>query len=344
MAYFRQLEPHLSTMLEMFSREDRWLILINADPDALACALALRRLMIHRVKDVGIAHVNEVSRPDNLAMIRYLRIPTQRLTPNVAVQYDRFALVDSQPHHHPAFEKISFSMVLDHHPTSESNPTIADYKDIKPQYGSCATLLTEYLYNLKIRPGKLLATALLFGIKSDTMSFERQFCDVDVRAFRYLTKFSNHFLLRKIVRSEFRLDWLGYFSQAFRKIRLSGNGLYVFMTQVENPDILVILADFFMRVHEISWTAVASVHDETLVIIFRGDGVSRDVGALASSLFGEIGSAGGHKAMARAEIPVEKLSGKDPEEFVWKKLAKPRRPSQAKKESVEKKGSPAPER
>lgn len=325
MAYFRKLDAQLDLLSELFSRGERWLIMINADPDALASALALKRIMSHRVSEVGIAHVNEVRRPDNLAMIQYLRIPTVRLTPNVAAQYDRFAVVDSQPHHHPFFKDYHFSLVLDHHPLVKEEPVLADFKEIKPEYGSNSTLLTEYLYNLNIRPGKLLATALLYGIKNDTQSFEREFCDVDVRAFRYLSKFSNMMLLRKIVRSEFRLEWLSYFSKAFQCIRFLKHGFYIFMDEVENPDILVVLADFFMRVHEITWTGVAGIYQDKVVLILRGDGYSRgmsNVGKLAAELFNDVGSGGGHTALARAEIPLENLGDTPPDTFVWKRLSR----------------------
>ena len=106
MAYFRKLDQKIAKLQELLNKNERWLILINADPDALASALALKRILAGKVEQVGIAHVNDVSRPDNLAMIRLLRIPTKRLTPPLAAQYDRFALVDSQPHHHPDFANI----------------------------------------------------------------------------------------------------------------------------------------------------------------------------------------------------------------------------------------------
>lgn len=325
MAYFRKLDPQhpLPRLLEILSREDRWCILINADPDALASALALRRILIHRVHEVGIAHVNSVTRIDNLNMMRLLRIPSIRFTPNVRAQYDHFALVDSQPHHHPAFEELSFSVVIDHHPLSKERPVCAPFKEIKPEYGAVSTLFTEYLYNMKIRPGKLLATALLYGIKTDTHSFERNAGDVDMRAFRYLSKFADHMLLRKIMRSEFSMSWLQYFSQAMHRIKQLHKGFYIYMGEVTNPDALVILADFFMRVQEISWTCVAGVAGETVMAVFRADGLPRgvqDVGALASTLFGDLGSAGGHSTMARAEIPLAKLKGQDPDEFLWKRF------------------------
>jgi len=332
MSYFRKLEPGLSNLLELFSRDERWLITINADPDAMASAMALKRMMTHRVAAVDIANVNEVTRPDNLAMIRYLRIPMVKLTPTVVAQYDRFAIVDSQPHHHPSFMELNYSLVFDHHPLVAEYPVVSDYKDIKVQYGSNSTLMTEYLYNMGIRPGKLLATALLYGIRTDTASFEREFHDVDVRAFRYLTKYADRNLLSRITRSEFHLDWLKYFSRAFHSLHTVGGGKYVFVGEVENPDVLVVIADFFMRVHEIRWVSVAGVYHDTAVIIFRGDGVTRDLGSMAHCQFGDLGSGGGHKAMARAEVPLRALEGKDVEMFVLKRLV-----------SKKKKPRPAPE-
>ena len=81
MAYFRKLDAKLQKLQELLNKNERWLILINADPDALASALALKRILAGKVEQVGIAHVNEISRPDNLAMIRLLRIPTKKLKP-----------------------------------------------------------------------------------------------------------------------------------------------------------------------------------------------------------------------------------------------------------------------
>lgn len=303
-------------------KNQRWLIVFVGDPDALASGMALKRILARKVESVGLAMANEISRPDNLAMVRYLRIPVKKLTPPLAAQYDKFALVDSQPHHNPAFKDYKFSVVIDHHPLSNENPVKSEFQEIKPEYGANSTILTEYIYNLGLKPGKLLATALLYGIKTDTQSFERNFCDADVKAFRYLSKLANHLLLRKITRSEFRIDWLKYFSQAFRKMHVLGEGLTVYMGKTDSTDILVILADFFLRVHGISWTIISGIDDKNLVAVFRGDGLRRDMGKLASSLFSDVGSAGGHKSMARAEIPLSKLQDKQPQEFILERLNK----------------------
>jgi nanoRNase/pAp phosphatase (c-di-AMP/oligoRNAs hydrolase) len=320
MTYFRKLESKAAELLSLCKKNERWLILLNADPDAMASAMALKRILARRVQGVGLAMVNELSRPDNLAMVRYLQIPVQRLTPPLAAQFDRFALVDSQPHHHPEFAPFQFSIVIDHHPVKPEFPIQAEFVEVQPNYGSNSTLLTEFLYNLNLRPGKHLATALLYGIKTDTHSFEQHFHDADIKAFRYLSKYADHSILRKIVRSEFRVEWLKYFSQAFRKVRLWGDGLTVYMGEVDSTDILVILADFFLRIHDISWDIVTGISDNTLVAIFRGDGVKGDMGVLATRLFGSVGSAGGHKSMARAQIPLENLGQEHPQQFIWERL------------------------
>lgn len=319
MAYFRKISQ-LPQLLDLFAKEQRWCILINADPDALASALALKRIMAHRVEDAVIAKVNAVTRPDNLEMISSLRIPVRKLTPNLSAQYDRFALVDSQPHHHPEFASRDIAICIDHHPLSEEHPVRAAYTDIRTGYGAVATRMTEYLYNLKIRPGMLLATALLYAIKTDTQSFERPFADVDVRAFQYLSRHANQPLLRKIYRSEFRPEWLAHFPRALERMVIHGKNLYAYMGEMESADILVVLADFFLRIQGVGSVLVCGRVGDTVIAVFRGDGLRRDMGKAATRLFGDLGSAGGHKALARAEFPAAAAGDEDLESFLWSRL------------------------
>lgn len=325
MAYFRT-SAMLAKMLELFRREDKWLICINADPDAMGAAMALKRIMSRRVDDISIAKVNEVKRPDNLAYIRYTHIVMEDLTkenlPDIMSRFNRFAIIDSQPHHHILFDNIPFSIVIDHHPLPEV-PYEAPYKDIRPQYGATCTMMTEYLYNLKIRPGKLLATGMQFGIKTDTANFDRHSSDIDLRAYRYLSRFSDPLLLSRIGRSEYHLAWLEYFAKAITNLYGIRSGQLSYVGRIENPDILVVIADQLMRVYEITWTAVCGIYDDTIIVIFRGDGISRDLGKDAALLFGEYGSAGGHKTMARAEFPLSSIADKDPEIFLWQRFKKP---------------------
>ena len=321
MAFFRTL-PNLNKMLDLFSRDESWLICINADPDAMGSALALRRIMSRRVKDCRIARVNTISRPDNLAMVRYTRLDMERLTPELALRFQKFAMVDSQPDHHPGFADIHFSIVIDHHPLSESSKDAA-YRLVCPDYGATSTMLTEHLYNLHLRPGKLLATALLFGIKTDTNSFERHCSETDLRAYQYLARLADRSLMNRIIKSEFHASWLKLFAKACGNLYNLGSGQFSYVGEVESGDVLVNIADFFMRVYEIRWVAVGGVCDGKVTVVFRSDGIARDAGSIAKRLFGDYGSAGGHKTMARAEFPLSVCADRDPEIFLWQHFKQP---------------------
>lgn len=54
-------------------------------------------------------------------------------------------------------------------------------------------------------------------------------------------------------------------------------------------------------------TFITCLYKGNLIIIIRGNGIRKDAGRLAYQSFGTIGSAGGHKGMARAEIPFDHL-------------------------------------
>jgi nanoRNase/pAp phosphatase (c-di-AMP/oligoRNAs hydrolase) len=98
---------------------------------------------------------------------------------------------------------------------------------------------------------------------------------------------------------------LKYFEQAFGNYRQRGSRLYAFLGPVPTPDILVILADFLLRLEEISWTIVGGLFEDKLIVIFRNHGLRANAGRLAVKAFGKLGSAGGHAASARAEVPLE---------------------------------------
>ncbi|MDR2574688.1 MAG: DHH family phosphoesterase [Desulfovibrio sp.] len=305
-------------------KNDRWCVLVNADPDALASALALKRLLHNRTHSVEIARINEVTRPDNLAMIRDLRIPVKIWAPEKTEAFSHFAIVDSQPHHNAFFYGIPFSLIIDHHPLPpEEAPPLSEeaLRIIRPDFGATSTIMTQILNALRIRPTSRLATALLYGIRTDTGTFERGGSDRDLRAWQWLSRFADLNLLRRIIRSEYLREWLPGFSQAFRSLRdCRGGGVYVSLQHAKSADLLVAVADFFTRVQDLRWVAVSGVVDRTVVVVFRGDG-GRDIGRLADACFHDVGTAGGHRMMGRAEFPLSVIPDDvKPADFILQRL------------------------
>lgn len=309
----------LSRLYQLFYHEDRLLILINADPDSIASAMALKRLLWRRLSACVISYIQPITRPQNERLVELLGIkltPYQEVDPH---EFNRKALVDNQPGHHETFGAHQYDVIIDHHPRLPN--TAARFVDIRADYGATASIMTEYLRAARIKPSLKLATALYYAIKTDTSNFERPAIEADVRAFHYLFGFTRRALVRSLDYAEFNLSMLKYFQLAFSRYRIRQQRFFVFLGTVSTPDILVILADFFLRAHEISWTIVAGLYQEKLVIIFRNDGLRKNAGALAIKAFGKLGSAGGHASSARAEIPLEQLpelNSKDP----WPKWQK----------------------
>jgi nanoRNase/pAp phosphatase (c-di-AMP/oligoRNAs hydrolase) len=296
----------LRRLYAQFAKEDRLAILINADPDSIASAMALKRLLWRRVANTTIVHINKIKRPDNLAMIRLLRAGLQHVNETDLSSFSRFALIDSQPAHNPLFEDFSYDVIIDHHPQTEVK---SPFTDIRPDYGATASIMTEYLRAAKIKPSAQLATALFYAIKTDTGNFERSALIEDVRAFQYLFRHANIYLARKIEQSEITFDFLKTYLLAIEKMRHRKGRIYVHLGPVTSPDLCVLIADFFMKVHDVTWSIVSAIYKKDLIIILRNDGIRKNAGKTAVKAFDAIGAAGGHTSMARAEIPVDNLKG-----------------------------------
>ncbi len=301
----RTAKERLTEFLAVFDKEDEVLIILNADPDAIASALAVKKILRYHVKSVTIAYPNEIRRLSNLAMLDLLKIQTAKLRNIKVGDYSKKVILDSQPTHLPAFEGIEFDAVIDHHPASRGWE--APYVDIRKDYGATASMMVEYLRAASLKPSVALATALYYAIKVDTNNFEKKTVPADAISFRYLYNIANHNLMRKIELSELRRSELNYFKTAFASYKISKRRLYVHVGRVRSPDVLVIIADFFKRVHDIAWVLVSGVHGERLVVIIRCDGYKKNAGTLATRVFGKLGVAGGHRQAARAEVPFKKL-------------------------------------
>ena len=294
----------LRRFYDQFSINDHVLILINADPDAIACAMAVKRLLWRKVAGITISNINVIKRPGNLAMIRLLGVNLVHVDEIDENDFSRIVMVDSQPDHNESFARFRLDVIIDHHPDTGVK---ASFLDIRPKYGAAASIMTEYLRAEKIKPSAKLATGLFLGIKTDTNNFERQTQIEDVRAFQYLFKYANIHLARKIEQAELRLDFLKYFKTALQTRRMRKGKVFVHLGNVANPDVCVLIADFFMRVNSVTWSIISGIYEKKLIVIFRNDGIRRDAGTVAQKAFGFIGSAGGHKSMARAEMPVADL-------------------------------------
>jgi nanoRNase/pAp phosphatase (c-di-AMP/oligoRNAs hydrolase) len=286
-----------------FSDGERVLIMLHndPDPDAMASGLALRNVLRRTKATAIIGAMQGVTRPENLRMLNLLDIHVELVTPAALRDYDRIAMVDVQPHYFgDLIDRVD--LVIDHHP--EQPGYTAVFKDVRPDYGSTSTILTEHLRAVDVNISERTATAMLYAIKSDTLFFSRQTNRVDIEAFSYLYPLADAALIRKMEGAEITPDRLEYVMQAHRTGTLVDQVFCGYLGPLPREDFIPYVADFFLQLEGVKWTLVAGTVGESLILSVRNLGYTKNAGEFVRRFFADIGSAGGHRAMAKAVVPI----------------------------------------
>ncbi|PYM42770.1 MAG: phosphoesterase [Candidatus Rokuibacteriota bacterium] len=284
-----------------FASADRVLIMMqdDPDPDAIASALALRTLLGRTKAAAPIATFGTITRPENRAMTRILDIDVEEIKAHAIDEYDMVAMVDTQPSFfEEAFGEVD--LVIDHHP--EETPTRAHLRDIRPAWGATSTIMTEYLRAADVKITQRLATALLYGIKTDTLHLERGATRADLEAFAYLHPRANHSALRRIERPELPNEALDVLALGIARRQLTHGVVFSHLGPVAYPELVAQFAEFFLQIEGAEWSVVSGTVNGELHISVRNVGYVRAAGDVVRRAFGEVGRAGGHRAMAKAVI------------------------------------------
>jgi len=292
-----------------FADADRVLILLHndPDPDALASGLALRNLLRRTKTTAIIGAVQGVTRPENLRMANMLDIHVEPVTPASFGEFERIATVDVQPHYFGGMLQRA-DLVIDHHPEQPGYSAV--FKDIRADYGSTSTILTEHLRAVDVNISERTATAMLYAIKSDTLFFARHTNRVDLEAFTFLYPLADAALIRKMEGAEITMERLRYVNRASQDGVMKEQIFSAFIGEAPREDFIPYTADFFLQLEDVKWTIVAGVVGTSFIVSVRNLGYSRNAGEFVKRWFGDIGSAGGHRAMAKAVVPVAKFQEK----------------------------------
>ncbi|MBI4478276.1 MAG: DHH family phosphoesterase [Acidobacteria bacterium] len=286
-----------------FSDADRILILLHndPDPDAMASGLALRNLLRRTKTTAILGALQGVTRPENLRMANMLDIQVETIRPDTLADFERVAMVDVQPHYFGGLiDRVD--LVIDHHPPQPGYSAI--FKDVRPDYGSTSTILTEHLRAVDANISERTATAMLYAIKSDTLFFNRQANRVDLEAFSFLYPLADATMIRKMEGAEITMERLEYVIRAQQGGRLAEQVFCAFVGLTPREDFIPYVADFYLQLEDVKWTIVAGIVNDMLIMSVRNLGYTRNAGEFVRKFFSEIGSAGGHRAMAKAAMPL----------------------------------------
>ena len=284
----------------------------NPDPDALAAAAALREIakQIHGTA-CSVAHSGAVGRAENQALLDYLRLNTRELESIDFERFDRIGMVDAQPGAgNVKFDpSVRLDLVIDHHPIRRETRS-ARFTDVRSRYGATCSMLYEYLNAAQIEIPTRLATAMIYGIRSDTQDLGRESTKADVAAYLSLYPLANARVLGRIVSAPLSRSYFSKLRVALDKAMVYGDRIVSDLGELDSPEMVAEAADLLLRAEDVRWTMCLGVIDDWIHLSLRTSDRDGNVGKIARNLGGRRGFGGGHQALAAAQIPIPGSNGK----------------------------------
>jgi nanoRNase/pAp phosphatase (c-di-AMP/oligoRNAs hydrolase) len=308
----------LESLFETLKADANLLILPHndPDPDAIASVLALRYLVTERLgMATTLAYKGIIGRAENKALVRYLGNPLRRVTSQELRQQPAIALVDTQPGagNNALPRHVIPRVVIDHHPRREETD-VAAYADVRTDLGATSTLLTEYLQAAHLEPSRALATALFYGIKTDTMGLGRGASPADAAAYFYLQPRIDAEALVDIERAQVPAAYFKSLTATLQAAVIYSGVVSSYVGALRYPDLAAEMADLLMRLEGTQWVICMGVYQDQLILAVRTRSRRGGAGQLVRAMVGDRGTAGGHGVMAGGQVP---LGGEDPEELAY---------------------------
>ena len=282
----------------------------HPDPDALASAWALGLLAKKYCRSrVRIGYGGIIGRRENRMMLDSLGVPARPLRAS-DLEAPNLALVDTQPRfkNNPISTRRRPTIIIDHHP--KSSKTNAELLLIDETVGATCTMLAEALVLSGIKVPARLATAIVYGIGSETQNLGREAGRRDIDA--YLS-----FLPKASMKSLWRLANpprpASFFQSLARGIRdafIVRNIIGVHLRELPNADRVAQMADFLLSHEKMRWSIVTGRFDGRLHVSLRTSYANGEAGALLKEIMGP-GRGGGHKMIAGGNIVVGQTAPED---------------------------------
>lgn len=277
------------------------------DPDAIGAGFGLQGILKSYGIDSILCYVGQIDRINTKKMTELcsINIYSEDETPLEMREFDPVICIDSQKGGGNIKDLPGDEIAcIDHHPLIENGDYI--YRDVR-KAGSCATLITQYYEELSIEPDENVATALLYGLKIDTMNFTRGVTQADIKAFSYLLDRASQDIIESLTMNSMEFADLQAYGAAIESIyvydRVGFAGI-----PFACPDAQIgMVADFILSLDEVDVAVVYAHRRDGIKFSARSEVVKVNAGRLIAEALKDIGSGGGHSFMAGGFIPAENV-------------------------------------
>jgi nanoRNase/pAp phosphatase (c-di-AMP/oligoRNAs hydrolase) len=276
----------------------------NPDPDSLAAAMSLERLMEKELgARVTLTHGGIVGRAQNRAMVDALKlplVPAERVEPD---QYDAIALVDSQPetgnNSLPPGHRID--VVVDHHPPRAGSARAA-WCDIRPELGATSTIIFEYLRARHVPLDAPLATAVFFALRTETRDLGRESTEAERTAYIELVPLVDHAMLYRMTHPKVPREHFAALDRALRSAQIFGDLVAVNLGTLGYPDLVAEVADLLLSYEGARYVLCIGQYEGSAYLSLRTEATDARAGSVMRQIVSTDGAAGGHGTMAGARL------------------------------------------
>lgn len=272
------------------------------DQDALASAKALQFLLETKGIASTICYKGHIDKPNTLKMIEELHIDIHSFKELDILDDDEIILIDCQKGNSNVKDFIGKEIAcIDHH----KSPFLYTYEfaDIRSDIGACSTILASYFLENHLEIPSEIATALTYGIQTDTSNLHRAVSDLDIDMFCYLYKRASHDSLRRFDCCGLKITDLAAYHQAIADLRVHN---HVGLANIGNDcseAIIGSVSDFLLTLSEVYFTLVYSYRTGGVKYSVRSENDFLDASIIIRQALDGLGDGGGHSTMAAGFIP-----------------------------------------
>jgi nanoRNase/pAp phosphatase (c-di-AMP/oligoRNAs hydrolase) len=306
-----ELEYKARQLSDVIDRTESGLAILihrSPDPDSIASAAALQSIAADRHVEAEIIYEGEIGHQENRAFVNLLGIDLVSSGDVDMTEFDTVALVD----HAKGGEEeqslgVDVDVIIDHYEHDHEHD--AEFTDIRPNVSATSTILTKYIQELDLQPAENIATALLYGIRAETLDFKRDTTPADLTAAAYLYPFADHDTLEQVESPSMSPETLDVLAEAIRNREVQGSHLVSNAGFIRDRDALAQAAQHLLNLEGITTTTVFAIADDTIYLAARSKDIRMDIGKVLEDAFGEIGETAGHSTDASVEIPLGIFTG-----------------------------------
>jgi len=284
------------------------------DPDALAAAFGLQHLL-HAGFGIEsrLGYRGEIGRMENRAMVRLLGIPIRKLPPAWLRRFPRVALVDTQPgfNNNPFPADQHATLIIDQHASNQVPD--ADLVVVDPECGATCVIVACALLQQGVVIPERIATALAYGILTDTLGFYRVPRQDVVNIYLQVLHHADMATLARIQNPVRTRKFFATLSNGVRGATLRGRLLVSHLGAVETPDLVSQVAEYLLAYRRATWCLTTGRYKGRLHASLRTTLPDTPAGEVLRDAFNDPRAAGGHGAIAGGSCRV----GADASEEAW---------------------------